>query len=52
YKTAEGYDWHTIWLIPAGIAGVVVVLFIIFFKDRTSTETAKLDEKVVYNQEI
>jgi len=52
YKTAEGYDWHTIWLIPAGIAGVVALLFIIFFKDRTSTETAKLDEKVVYNQEI
>lgn len=52
YKTAEGYDWHSIWLIPAAIAGVVVILFIILFKDRTATETAQLDEKVVYNQEI
>ncbi|HEX5653968.1 MAG TPA: nucleoside permease [Chitinophagaceae bacterium] len=27
------HDWQTIWLIPAGIAGVVLLLFIFFFRD-------------------
>ncbi|HEY1024899.1 MAG TPA: nucleoside permease [Sphingobacteriaceae bacterium] len=52
YKTSEGHDWTSIWLIPAAIAGVVVLLFIFLFKDRTRTESATLDEKVVYGQEI
>ena len=33
YTFANGHDWRTIWLIPAGIAGAVVLLFILFFKD-------------------
>ena len=34
YKTSETmHDWHTIWLIPAGIAAVVLVLFMLFFRD-------------------
>jgi nucleoside transporter len=35
YKTGkDSHDWQTIWLIPAGIAAVVLVLFMLFFKDR------------------
>ncbi|EOR95794.1 Putative nucleoside transporter yegT [Arcticibacter svalbardensis MN12-7] len=34
YITSEGHDWHIIWLIPAAIAAVVMLLFIIYFKDN------------------
>ena len=34
-----GHDWHMIWLIPAGIAAVVMVLFLVFFNDKSKTET-------------
>ena len=33
YKTAEGHEWQRIWMIPAGIAAVVMLLFLLFFKD-------------------
>jgi nucleoside transporter len=32
-SAATGHDWKMIWLIPAGIAAVVFLLFIAFFKD-------------------
>ena len=38
YKTAEGHDWQNIWLIPAAIAGVVLLLFVILFKDKNSNK--------------
>ena len=39
YTLSENsHDWKMIWLIPAGIAGVVLLLFIVFFKDRQQTE--------------
>lgn len=28
-------DWGSIWLVPAGIAAVVLLLFVLFFKDNT-----------------
>jgi nucleoside transporter len=31
-----GHDWNSIWMVPAIIAGVVLVLFIVFFKDKNS----------------
>jgi MFS family permease len=31
---AGGHNWQTIWLIPAGIAAVVLVLFLLLFHDR------------------
>ena len=35
YKlSATENDWQSIWLIPAGIAAVVTLLFVIFFKDK------------------
>ncbi|MES2794668.1 MAG: MFS transporter [Bacteroidota bacterium] len=34
--TLEGVkDWGAIWMVPAGIAAVVLVLFVLFFKDNT-----------------
>lgn len=33
FKTADGHDWKSIWMVPAGIAIVVSVLFAIVFKD-------------------
>jgi nucleoside transporter len=35
YNSPAGHDWKMIWLIPAGIAAVVFVLFILFFRDKS-----------------
>lgn len=32
YKTTNGHDWSTIWMIPAGIAAAITLLFIVAFK--------------------
>jgi nucleoside transporter len=35
FKHPDGtHDWKAVWLIPAAIAGVVVILFLLLFKDR------------------
>ena len=40
YKLSETQnDWQSIWLIPAGIAAVVTLLFLIFFKDDEKVKT-------------
>ncbi len=44
FATAEGHAWRQIWIIPAIIAGVVLVIFLILFKDRSRTEATVLDE--------
>ena len=40
YSIIEGtvtkHDWTSVWMIPAGIAAVVLVLFILFFKENLS----------------
>ena len=38
YATAGAHDWQTIWLIPAGIAAVVFLLFILLFNDKASRQ--------------
>jgi nucleoside transporter len=43
FATADGHDWNQIWIIPAAIAAVVLVLFLIFFKDRRHEEVTVLD---------
>lgn len=35
---ATGHDWKSIWLIPAAIAGVVLLLFILLFHDRNALQ--------------
>ena len=34
--TITKHDWTSVWMIPAGIAAVVLVLFILFFKENSS----------------
>jgi nucleoside transporter len=34
YQTETGHDWTSIWYVPAGIAALVLVYFIIFFKEK------------------
>jgi nucleoside transporter len=36
------HNWNGVWMIPAGIAAVVLVLFIIFFKDNNKTVSNEL----------
>jgi nucleoside transporter len=43
FATADGHDWTQIWIIPAAIAGVVMVLFLILFKDRRVEHATTLD---------
>ncbi|WP_184549656.1 nucleoside permease [Mucilaginibacter sp. FT3.2] len=38
YNSPAGHDWKMIWLIPAGIAAVVFILFVLFFKDSKAEE--------------
>lgn len=39
YKIAENaYNWNMIWLIPAGIAAVVLILFTVSFKEKKNIE--------------
>lgn len=39
YKTADGHAWQNIWLIPAGIALLVLLIFLLFFRDTKKTAT-------------
>ena len=43
FATADGHDWTQIWIIPAAVAGVVMVLFLILFKDRQVEHAAMVD---------
>ena len=36
-----GHDWQTIWIIPAVMAFVVILLFAIFFKDKVVKQPAE-----------
>ena len=34
YVTADGHDWRSIWLIPAGVAFLVTLLFVFTFNEK------------------
>jgi nucleoside transporter len=36
-----GHDWQSIWLVPAGMAGVVLILFALFFRANEKAEIAR-----------
>lgn len=39
WKTsATSHNWQTIWLIPGGIAAAVMVIFLLFFKDKNQIQ--------------
>jgi predicted MFS family arabinose efflux permease len=38
YKTVSGHDWNAIWMVPAGIAAAILVLFLLLFKDPSLTK--------------
>ena len=39
WKTgASSHNWQSIWLIPGGIAAAVLILFLLFFRDKEHTE--------------
>jgi MFS family permease len=42
FATADAHQWRQIWVIPAIIAAVVRVLFLLLFKDRSTPATATL----------
>ncbi|TAL41792.1 MAG: MFS transporter, partial [Chitinophagaceae bacterium] len=37
FRTADGHAWKNIWLVPAGIASAVMLLFIVFFRNPKKT---------------
>jgi len=37
--SATSHDWRSVWLVPCGIAAAVMLLFILFFRDKDHTET-------------
>ncbi|SDG92931.1 nucleoside transporter [Pedobacter terrae] len=40
YKTGDVTDWKMVWIIPAGIAAAVFLLFALLFNDKTKSEIA------------
>ena len=43
YKLSDSmHDWQTIWLIPAGIAAVVTILFLVFFKNEKENKPVEV----------
>lgn len=41
YKTADGHDWFSIWMVPAGIAALILVFFLVFFKADAKNSAPK-----------
>jgi nucleoside transporter len=41
FKTAGGHDWKNIWMIPAGIAGLILLFFAAFFKNDPKSVPVK-----------
>jgi nucleoside transporter len=37
YTANEIVNWRSVWMVPAGIAFVVLILFVLFFKDNRKT---------------
>lgn len=45
-------DWKSVWLVPSGMALVVIVLFAIFFKDRPVPATLDEARKEIMGSEV
>lgn len=42
YKTGVTHEWTPIWLIPAGIAAAVLLLFLLFFRNQPTAPAQQL----------
>lgn len=42
YAVDGGHDWKSIWLIPAGIAGVILLLFAVSFREKEGRADLKI----------
>ena len=40
FATSDNHDWRQIWIIPAVIAGIVLIAFLLLFKDRDTATAA------------
>ena len=38
FVTTDGHDWQTIWLLPAGFAALIAVLFAAVFRDESADD--------------
>lgn len=38
YVVGEGHNWKQIWMVPAGIAAIVMIIFMLFFKENELAE--------------
>jgi len=47
YTVNDVVNWKNIWLVPAGIAFIVFLIFALFFKDRKKTATGSDFEKSI-----
>jgi nucleoside transporter len=45
FATADAHQWRQIWVIPAAFAGVVLVVFLLLFKDRGTTVATTVGEE-------
>jgi MFS family permease len=41
-KAGDLTNWLNVWMVPAAIAGVVLILFLFFFKDNSKVNQTKL----------
>lgn len=46
YATESGHIWQNIWLVPAGIAGVVLLFFALFFKHKKKLQADEAETEV------
>ena len=52
YASGGTHDWKGIWLIPAAIAAVVLLLFLLLFKDRNQPDALAAGKPVNETNEI